>query len=158
MNGSDPRFLKAAGDAWLTAATVETASEELRGALIDRALRELRDAYSLPVGAGANRLTYHDRFRRVVAVLCFEGMRARKFRPVAAYGYVRQHILQIGGAIEGNDLHLWRKWLRACVDPTTLHLRDRLSEIYSTDAHLFAVAILMAFAPEFGMSPIKPTN
>ncbi|OOG66729.1 hypothetical protein B0E45_26180 [Sinorhizobium sp. A49] len=158
MNNSDHRFLKAANGARQIAAAVATAPKEFQDALADRALRDLRDAYSLPVGAGANRLTYHERFRRVVAVLAVDGLIPRGEKPVSARSYVRQHILQIGGAIKGDDLLRWRKWLRASDDPTSLHLFDRLREIYSTDTRLFAIAILIAFAPAFEMLPIKSTH
>ncbi|WP_457586666.1 hypothetical protein [Ensifer canadensis] len=156
MNRSDPRFLKVANEARQIAAAAATAPNDIQDALLDRAWQDLRDAYALPVGAGANRLTYLERLRRVVAVLCVDGLRARGLKPVAARAYVRRYVDQVGGTIRSYDLLRWRKWLLACNDPTTLHLRDRLSEIYSTDVRLFAFAILIAFAPAFEMVPTKP--
>ena len=152
---ADPRFLKAAGDARMIAAAVETAPKAAQEDLAGLALRGLRDAYALPIGNGNNRLTYHECFRRVVAVLAVEGLMVRGARPVMARHDARRYLNQIGGGIKGDDLLRWRKWMLACDDPMILQWRDRLAEIYSTDTHLFAVAIQMAFAPALGMGAAK---
>ncbi|WP_376742285.1 hypothetical protein [Ensifer canadensis] len=142
-------FLKTACDARLIAGAVENAVGAAQEGLEDLASRSLRDAYSLPIGDGNNCLTYRECFRRVVGVVAVEGLRRRGFKPVGARNYARRYLNQVGGGIRVIDLLRWRKWLLACEDPAILRWRDRLAEIYSTDTHLFAIAILIAFAPAF---------
>jgi hypothetical protein len=117
---------------------------------MDIVLKKRRHAFSLPVGAGANRLSYIECLRRVVACLLVDLIAERRVVKLAnANRIFRQILLRDDFHIRGGELQRWRKWLCACRDPDVIFLVNYYHELVQDGATELSDTYDEIFGPDF---------